>query len=133
MPNKTSNRVSHFEIPSDDPKRAVKFYTDVFGWEIKKWEGNSEYWLVMTGPVEEPGGINGGIVKRMGAKSDGHPNAFVCSIEVDTLDDMVKKVESNGGSVAEPKMPVPGMGWLAYLNDTEGNIFGMFQVDQSVK
>jgi predicted enzyme related to lactoylglutathione lyase len=26
-------------------------------------------------------------------------------------------------------MPIPGMGWLAYCKDTEGNIFGMMQND----
>ena len=34
-----------------------------------------------------------------------------------------------GASVALPKMPIPGMGWLAYLKDTEGNVFGMMQMD----
>lgn len=33
------NRVVHFEISADDPTRAVNFYTNAFGWEIKKWEG----------------------------------------------------------------------------------------------
>jgi len=32
-----------------------------------------------------------------------------------------------------PKMPVPGVGWLAYFKDTEGNIFGIFQDDASAK
>jgi hypothetical protein len=30
-------------------------------------------------------------------------------------------------------MPVPGVGWLAYCKDTEGNIFGMMQADKSAK
>jgi hypothetical protein len=30
-------RVIHFEIPADDPRRAVKFYEKVFGWRIDKW------------------------------------------------------------------------------------------------
>ena len=34
-----------------------------------------------------------------------------------------------GGTVAVPKMPIPTMGWLAYCKDTEGNIFGMMQMD----
>lgn len=29
-------RVVHFEIPADDPGRAVKFYESVFGWQIQK-------------------------------------------------------------------------------------------------
>ena len=37
--------------------------------------------------------------------------------------------EKAGGTLALPKMPVPGIGWLAYMKDTEGNIFGMIQAD----
>lgn len=29
-------RVVHFDITADDPERASKFYTDVFGWRIEK-------------------------------------------------------------------------------------------------
>ena len=46
------SKVIHFEIPADDPKRAIKFYEDVFGWEIEKWE-QGDYWLVSTGPEDE--------------------------------------------------------------------------------
>ena len=42
---------------------------------------------------------------------------------------LIAKAEASGGSIAVPKMPIPGMGWLAYCKDTEGNIFGMMQED----
>ncbi len=56
-------RIVHFDISADDPERAVKFYTDVFGWSVQKWDGPMDYWLVTTGPKDEPG-IDGGIAKR---------------------------------------------------------------------
>jgi len=34
-----------------------------------------------------------------------------------------------GAQVVLPKMPIPGVGWLVYCKDTEGNIFGMMQAD----
>ena len=37
----------------------------------------------------------------------------------------------NGGTVVVPKMPIPGVGWLVYAKDTEGNIFGVHQEDTS--
>ena len=43
-------RVIHFEIPVDDPERAVNFYKKVFEWKIDKWEGPEDYWLVNTSP-----------------------------------------------------------------------------------
>ena len=36
-----------------------------------------------------------------------------------------------GGSIAVPKMAVPGIGWLAYVKDTEGNILGVMQADSA--
>ena len=110
------NRIIHFEIHAGNPERAVKFYKDVFGWEIHEWvipgiriEDENRYWLVTTGPETEPG-INGGIVFRRGpAPVDGQAvNAFVCTIGVADLNESVDKVLGSGGSIALPRMPVTG-------------------------
>lgn len=130
------NRVSHFEIHSDNPERAVKFYTDVFGWEIKKWEGGQmEYWMVMTGTKEEPGGINGGLVRRANAAPavGQAPNAFVCTVTVDSFDEVAAKILANGGVAAMPKFALVGMAWQGYFIDTEGNMFGIHQPDSNAK
>lgn len=120
-------RVVHFEIYADDVKQAINFYQKVFGWEINQW-GSEDYWLITTGPDNEPG-INGGLLKRRGGQKGDAVIAYVCTIDVPSVDDYVAWVQSNGGSVALPKMPVPGVGWLAYCKDTDGNIFGMMQAD----
>ena len=57
-------RIVHFDIPSDNPERAQKFYSQVFGWKFDKWNGPMEYWMVNTGDDKQPG-INGGLGKRM--------------------------------------------------------------------
>ena len=54
-------KIVHFDIPADDPMRAVAFYQEVFGWKYDKWDGPMEYWLINTGPGDEPG-IHGGQV-----------------------------------------------------------------------
>ncbi|MEW6210326.1 MAG: VOC family protein [Acidobacteriota bacterium] len=120
-------RVVHFEISADDPARAVKFYSDVFGWEIQKWDGPQDYWLVRTGEDGKPG-INGGLFKRQGPMT-GHVN----TVEVDDLDAFVSKVIESGGSVVVEKMAIPGVGWLVYCKDTEDSIFGLHQADASAK
>jgi hypothetical protein len=120
-------RVIHFEINADDPERASKFYQDVFGWEIKKWNGPVDYWLVMTGPEDKPG-IDGGIMKRE------DPQAGVWNtIDVPSVDEFVKKIEKCGGKIIAPKMAVPGVGYLAYFKDTEGNVFGIMQEDRNAR
>jgi len=30
-------------------------------------------------------------------------------------------------------MPIPGVGWLAYVKDSEGNVFGMMQADSNAR
>jgi len=133
------NRVTHFEIHAADPKKMAKFYQDVFGWQIEEWlvpgvpvKEEDRYWLVSTGPEDEPG-IDGGISVRRGPPPTAGQavNAFVCSIDVESLDESMDKALRAGGSVALPKMPVKGVGWLAYCIDPEGNLFGMMQSDET--
>jgi len=123
-------RVVHFEIHADDPQRAANFYQGVFGWDIKKWEGPEDYWLVTTGQAPEPG-IDGAIVKRMGPINGDAVIAYVCTVDVPSVDDAIAKITSQGGTIVLPKMPVPGVGWLVYAKDTEGNIFGSLQSDHN--
>jgi hypothetical protein len=116
-------RPVHFEIPAGNPEQAAKFYGDVFGWTFQKWDGPMEYWLVTTGPDSEPG-INGGLMKKC-PESD----RVVNTIGVDSVDDSVAKITAAGGAVAAPKMAIPGIGWLAYCTDLDGNLFGIMQND----
>ena len=117
------SRITHFEIPADDPERAIKFYETVFGWTIEKWDGPIEYWLIMTGPEDQPG-IDGGLAKRSDPEI-GVEN----TIEVADLEGSLLDVENNGGKLIRPKIAVPGVGWMAYIKDTEGNIFGLMETD----
>ena len=121
-------RVVHFEIHADDPERAAAFYGGVFGWEVVKWDGPVDYWLVTSGPDSEPG-INGAIVRRMGSKppEDASVNSFVNTIEVPDIEETERKVPDAGGEQVMAKDEVPGVGVLAYFKDTEGNIFGALQ------
>jgi len=121
-------RVVHFEIHAADPERAVNFYQTLFGWTFQKWEGPMDYWLIITGPDDQRG-INGGLVRRQGEIDGQAVIAYVCTVDVENVDASVQSAIDNGGQVALPKMPIPGMGWLAYCKDTEGNIFGVMQND----
>jgi hypothetical protein len=123
--NMAMPRPVHFELPADDPARVSKFYSQVFGWTIEKWDGPIEYWLVSTGSDGEIG-IDGGIARRQPGES-----GTVNTIGVGDLDVSLAAVEAHGGSIVRGRMPIPGMGWLAYCLDTEGNAFGIMQPDES--
>jgi len=121
------HRVIHFELTAHDPERAVKFYEEVFGWKTQRWGGPQTYWLMTTGPADQPG-INGGIMGQV----EGFPGT-VNTIGVPSVDDFVEKVTRAGGIVVRPKMAIPGVGYQAYCLDTEGNLFGIHQSDPSAK
>jgi predicted enzyme related to lactoylglutathione lyase len=120
------NRIVHFEFHHADPKKAMDFYAKVFGWKFSAWEGQ-EYWLVTTGEKGEPG-IDGGFMKSQ----DGQPRT-VNTIQVSSVDMFAKKVADGGGQVVVPKMPIPGVGWLAYCTDPGGAIFGIYEHDEKAK
>ncbi len=126
-------RVVHFEIHADDPERASKFYAALLGWEFTSWGGGQwEYWVIKTGDPTERG-IDGGMVRRRGTTHGTAVLAYVCTVDVADVDATVGKALTLGGAVALPKQAVPGVGWLAYLKDTESNIFGVLQADTAAR
>ena len=116
----------YFEIQADDPKRAINFYSEVFGWKFSEVKGLPvAYWTIETG------GSRGGLLQRP-AKTPPTgcgTNAFVCSLEVENLDTTAKTITQLGGIVALPKFPVPATCWQGYFVDTEGNTLGILEVD----
>jgi predicted enzyme related to lactoylglutathione lyase len=121
------SRVIHFEIPAVDPERAAAFYRKAFGWQIEKWPGPMEYWMVTTGAQGTPG-INGGLLKKS-VPVTSNTN----TIGVDSVDKAVDTVKAAGGKLVMPKTAIPTVGYFAYLEDTEGNLFGVMQSDTNAK
>lgn len=124
------SRAVHFEIQASDPQALIDYYTGLFGWAFNKWEGG-EYWMIHTGTEDKPG-INGGLLPRRGPAPDANAavNAFVITVDVEDIDaSLAKAADNGGGGVCVPKMAVPGIGWLGYAKDPDGNIFGMMQAD----
>jgi Predicted enzyme related to lactoylglutathione lyase len=121
-------RVVHFELPAEDPARAARFYADVFGWQIHKWDGPADYWLVRTG--EDSPGINGALMKPA-CEQGFAPKTPVNTIDVPDVDAAVAKIEAAGGKIVMPRTPIPGVGYVAYFTDTEGVTGGIIQYDKS--
>jgi uncharacterized protein len=119
-------RVIHFEVHADQPERAIKFYQNVFGWQVDKWPGPMDYWMIKTGQEDEPG-IDGAITPRM------QSNTTVNTISVDSVDKYLTKVLASGGKVIQPKGPILGVGYFAACTDSEGNMFGLMQSDPAAK
>jgi len=121
------SRVIHFDLSADNPERAAEFYRSVFNWKVNKWEGPEDYWLIQTGTEEEPG-VTGGVAGRI------KPNDTTAVVfDVESVDKAAKKVLDSGGIIREEKKAIPGVGYLIMCKDTEGNTFGIMQIDETVK
>jgi predicted enzyme related to lactoylglutathione lyase len=114
-------RVIHFDIAADNIERAIGFYENVFGWEITKAGGPLEYWLISTGADEAPG-IDGGIAPRAATWQ-----RITCFVDVDSLAATLAKVRKQGGKIIQPKSVIPGEGYIAACEDTEGNVIGILE------
>ena len=130
-----THAVVHFEIPADDPEKLASFYRDLFDWQVvRTGVGDLEYWMLQTVPTDqqgmptEPGGINGGLLRRQAPQQQ--PINYV---QIESVDDYLRKAKALGASVIVERMPILGRGWFAQLIDPQGNPFGIFQVDSAAR
>ena len=120
------SRVIHFEIAADDIARAVKFYTEVLGWEITDAHmPEGEYWLVKTGEAGTPG-IDGAIMPRSYSPKQPIRN----TVSVGNIEEAMKKVKAAGGTIDDEVGDIPGVGKYVNARDTEGNQFGLLEPAQ---
>ena len=119
-------RVVHFDISGDSPQKLVSFYEKIFQWKFSKWEGPMEYWMIETGPEDQPG-INGGLAKRE------RDDRVVNTIDVKDIDSVLEDVKKQGGTVITEKAAIPGVGWFAQFKDPQGNVFGLMHDDPAAK
>jgi len=127
---KYMNKVVHFEIPAENLERAEKFYKEVFDWKIQSipMPGGDAYLIVQTVETDgqqmpkEAGAINGGMMKKT-------PDVKgpVIVIDVPNLEEHLEKIKKAQGKVVMPTQKVMDMGLYARVEDTEGNIIGVWQ------
>jgi predicted enzyme related to lactoylglutathione lyase len=121
-----TNKVVHFEIPTEDLMASKEFYQNVFGWKFKDWDTN--YVSIMTaesddeGKSVEIGAINGGL-QRKGERAV-TPTIVV---EVEDIEGTLKEIIEKGGVVMLEKEDMYNKGFYAQFNDPEGNRLGLFQ------
>ncbi len=115
-------KVIHFGLPADDPPRAMEFYRKVFGPATVTWESPNNYRVISVGQDDKKS--KDAIAPQMRPKD---------TVNVESVDEAVQKIQEAGGTVTVPRQAIPGIGYIAYCMDTEGNLFGVLQPDTSVK
>src|SRR3954464_4857687 len=119
-------RIVWFEIPADDPERARKFYSQLFGWKIENMHGMSDYWHIDTGGSDDV--PDGGMMKRT------HPAQPITNyIAVESVEESAAKVQKLGGIICKGKTAVPGMGYFVICRDTEKNEFALWERSENAK
>jgi predicted enzyme related to lactoylglutathione lyase len=123
---------TYFDLTVHDLGQARTFFEKVLGWRFEKFPMPYEYYRIQAGPTGEPG-IDGG----MGALKDapiveGSPLTQI-TVPVPNLDELLSRVEANGGQIIEARMPIPGIGWYATCAEPGGLRFGVIEVDPSAK
>jgi predicted enzyme related to lactoylglutathione lyase len=120
MPN-----IAYFQIPADDVGRARKFYQSLLGWKIEPdttLEDKSLEWQnIETGEPKEGTMNMGGLYKRMG------PGPIMNFVEVEDIEKVLARVEKLGGKVMMPLDTIKGVGLVTVIQDTEGNIIGLWK------
>jgi len=119
-------RVVHFDLMSEQPEKLAEFCSKAFGRNVVKWNGPMEYWLAGTGDQAKPG-IDGGIGR-------GKPvDQVVLTLDAADLDAAIARAVAAGAVVAQPRGPIPGVGWYAAVRAPDGNLFGLMQDNPAAK
>ena len=122
----TPANIIWFEIPADDPERAKKFYGTLFGWKIEKFPGMEDYWHIDTGGGDDT--PDGGLMGRK------HPQQPITNyVNVRSVVRFAAKVVKLGGKVLNKKTAVPTMGYFAICQDTENNVFAIWEINRNAK
>ena len=116
---KLKSAINWFEIPASDFKRAVRFYSRIYGYDMPTRDmGDIKMGFFQH---EQGGGIGGSVVSGDGyvPARDG---AKVYLNAGDDLRTVLDRVENAGGSVVMGKTQIsPEIGYIAIIDDTEGN------------
>jgi len=125
MQKRSSPNIAYFQIPADDVNRAKRFYQSIFDWKIEPdttLEDKSLQWQnIVTGEPEAGMMHMGGLYKRMG------PGPIMNFVRVEDIETTLSKVERFGGTIVMPKTQIPSVGLVAVIQDTEGNIIGLWR------
>ena len=112
------------EIATSDLDGAHQFYSEVFGWNIRKEEGQDfEYRHFSDGGGEDVGGVYEMNAEMFGGHAP--PPHFITYISVDDVDKTCEEVVKRGGQVHRPPTDIPGTGRMAVLSDPQGAHFAI--------
>lgn len=122
-----NNAVNWFEIYTADFARAKAFYTAVFGKQLldipvdNERHGEMQY-AVFAGDGDGSG--SGGALVRLDVAQPGIGGTLIY-FDCEDVNNELGRVAAAGGKIMRPKQAVGDMGYIALIQDTEGNMIGL--------
>lgn len=113
-----ANPVNWFEIPVNDLSRAKRFYETVLGVEIVETEmgQNKMGWF----PMEMGAMGSAGSLVQGDGYAPSHDGSLVY-LHVDQIDPTLEQVAASGGKTLLPRTSIGEHGFIAHIEDSEGN------------
>jgi predicted enzyme related to lactoylglutathione lyase len=118
--------VVHFEVIGKDGAKLVRYYSDLFGWEIDA-NNPMNYGIVQRDANVNPEGI--GIGGGVGQGPEGYEGHVTFYVEVSDVEAALAKAESLGGSRVMGPETVMEMIELGLFTDPEGHLVGLVKSD----
>ena len=117
-----TNAINWFEIPAVDMDRAVRFYQEVLGAQLRRETFHGEDIAVFARGTDR--GVVGALVRREGfVPATGGPLVYLDARG--DLDGCVARAAKAGGRVVVPRTDIGPMGQFAIIADSEGNAVGL--------
>ena len=113
-----SNPVFHFEIPVNDMDRAVRFYTNVFGYELSRQTVDGYEMAFFPRDADGPG-ASGALAK--GDVYVPSKTGPIIYFDVPDIDQVLQRAQALGAKVLYPKKFIGEAGYVAEIEDSEGN------------
>jgi len=112
--------INWFEIYTEDLDRAKQFYTTVFKCELTDLPVDSERHMNMKYAIFP---TEGALVKMDEAKP-GYGGTLIY-FATEEINAELSRVEAAGGKILRPKLQVGDFGFIALIEDSEGNLIGL--------
>ena len=114
------NPIVFWELASHDAESSVKFFEEVFEWEIPLNE-RLGFYTTNTDPAGEA--IDGGIFTLKQARLP----FLTLFIQVEDIEEKARQIEACGGNIIEPPHTIPSGSSICLFNEPSGVTFAMIQ------
>ncbi len=125
------NKMTHFAIHVDNIERANNFYSEVFEWGFASY-GPPDFLQIRSNKTEN-GELIGALQSRKYSPIKEKLIGLECTVTVDNVEEITKRIQDNGGQILMPKTAIPYVGWIIKFLDTEGNLVCAMQQDNTAR